>query len=769
MAISVISISLDSSEESVGAFTARVILFGTIPTTIPSIVPTVDSPTIPHIAPTIYTLITTIITYSRFTTYSLDFTCTTWITLPTSCSYLTRASDSCWSTLPHSANYSSSDHFTSDDSLRESSSDSSSESSSEFYSDTSPDSSLRHSSLASSIPRALSYVRFDLLPPRKRIKDYDFVTDFDVSSKEGYVPYIGLAIDVGDSYEPYTKPDIDPDVKEDIDACIAFTDDIATRGTKDYPDLVCAIGSLEVMQKGLDTVMQELYDHMVEIQSAAMSEMISTLERDNMRLKGMLGTTKTEMKNEQQDDNVKANVNNGKGNGNGNGNPNVNNEGVVPVTREFTYQDFLKCQPLNFKGTEGVVGLTRNVIAAELTRLHDAILIANNLMDQKFKGYAVKNAENKAYTVGNNVERKAYVGTLHYYNKCSMHHEGPCTVKCGNCKRVGHMTRDFKAVVAATALRNKKRNNEAKARSYAIGGGGASPDSNVVTGTNGAIKFETKKRKYSSCARHMGEITRKITVVAYNGARETKRRFQELALLYTKMVPNEEDRVEKHIGGLPANIQGNVIAAELTRLHDAIRIANNLMDQKFKGYAENKRRKACVGTLHDYNKYSMHHEGPCTVKCGNWKSVGHMTRDCKVAVVATTLKSPIGNLTGVTCYECGRQGHYRSECPKLRKQNRGNKKGTNEAKARSYAIGGGGSSPDSNVVTGTFLLNNRYASMLFDSGIDRSFVLTIIGFLAQLMYKKQCKQFAHYVGLFLLTGCARLSILMYPVTEAVVL
>ncbi|GJR41960.1 reverse transcriptase domain-containing protein [Tanacetum coccineum] len=31
----------------------------------------------------------------------------------------------------------------------------------------------------------------------------------------------------------------------------------------------------------------------------------------------------------------------------------------VRPTRECTYSDFLKCQPLNFKGTEGVVGLTQ--------------------------------------------------------------------------------------------------------------------------------------------------------------------------------------------------------------------------------------------------------------------------------------------------------------------------------------------------------------------------------------------------------------------------
>ncbi|GJR69247.1 putative reverse transcriptase domain-containing protein [Tanacetum coccineum] len=79
-------------------------------------------------------------------------------------------------------------------------------------------------------------------------------------------------------------------------------------------------------------------------------------------------------------------------------------------------------------------------------------------------------------------------------------------------------------------------------------------------------------------------------------------------------------------------------------------------------------------------------------------------------------------------------GHFRKHCPKLRNQNRGNKTGNkngnktenetrdNEATTRAYAIGGGGTDPNSNVFTGTFLLNNCYASMLFDSGADRSFV-----------------------------------------------
>ncbi|GKF11773.1 hypothetical protein Tco_0049699 [Tanacetum coccineum] len=47
------------------------------------------------------------------------------------------------------------------------------------------------------------------------------------------------------------------------------------------------------------------------------------------------------------------------GNGNRNGNHGMNYEGFMPVARECTFQDFLKCKPHNFSGTEGVVELTR--------------------------------------------------------------------------------------------------------------------------------------------------------------------------------------------------------------------------------------------------------------------------------------------------------------------------------------------------------------------------------------------------------------------------
>nr|GEV07867.1 hypothetical protein [Tanacetum cinerariifolium] len=89
----------------------------------------------------------------------------------------------------------------------------------------------------------------------------------------------------------------------------------------------------------------------------------------------------------------------------------------------------------------------------------------------------------------------------------------------------------------------------------------------------------------------------------------------------------------------------------------------------------------------------------------------------------------VGNQWGIVCYECGRPRHFRKDYPKLKNKNRrnktgnkvGNKTGSNEATAKAYAIGGG-ANPDSNVVTSTFLLNNCYASMLFNSDVDRSFV-----------------------------------------------
>nr|GEV01733.1 putative reverse transcriptase domain-containing protein [Tanacetum cinerariifolium] len=156
----------------------------------------------------------------------------------------------------------------------------------------------------------------------------------------------------------------------------------------------------------------------------------------------------------------------------------------------------------------------------------------------------------------------------------------------------------------------------------------------------------------------------------------------------TRMVPEEEYRIERHVGGLPNNIQGNVMSTEPTRLQDAIQLANSLMDQKLKGYAmknaENKRRL-------EVNQRDNRGQQP-------------------------PFKRP--NVEG--------QGHFRSDCPKLKDQNcgnkAGNKNGVGEERGKAYVLGGGDANPNSNVVKGMFLLNNYYAFVLFDLRADQSFV-----------------------------------------------
>ncbi|GKF74769.1 hypothetical protein Tco_0224213, partial [Tanacetum coccineum] len=69
---------------------------------------------------------------------------------------------------------------------------------------------------------------------------------------------------------------------------------------------------------------------------------------------------------------------------------------------------------------------------------------------------------------------------------------------------------------------------------------------------------------------------------------------------------------------------------------------------------------------------------------------------------------------------------FKRECPKLKNnKNQRNQVGNDRAPAKVYMVGHAGTNPDSNIVMGIFLLNNRYASILFDTGADRSFVSTV--------------------------------------------
>ncbi|GJV63831.1 hypothetical protein Tco_1474659 [Tanacetum coccineum] len=70
-------------------------------------------------------------------------------------------------------------------------------------------------------------------------------------------------------------------------------------------------------------------------------------------------------------------------------------------------------------------------------------------------------------------------------------------------------------------------------------------------------------------------------------------------------------------------------------------------------------KKGYVGSLPYCNKCKLHHAGPCIVRYGNCKRVGHMTRDCKVTLTPNTQRALVGNQPGIVCYECGRPRHFR--------------------------------------------------------------------------------------------------------------
>nr|GEU92641.1 hypothetical protein [Tanacetum cinerariifolium] len=652
MAIFVISISLDSSEESVGTSTARVILFGMIPTNISPIVPTLHqilpAPAgLPH-QPAILVLPEQLILVGQpYCTESNGVL--KMLTARKSVGPLPTHRLA----LRYSADYSSSDHFTLDDSSEDSSSDSLSETSSDSHSDTSSDSSSRHSSLghsisdspcdspiaisvgpsskrrrspttslsvASPVPEALSLEHDDLFLPCKRNRNSHFMTYFEVSSEDGFMPHVHREIargtDVRVEVRTVAEEEVESSakgmIKIEVDRVthLVVSDDTTEPIREDYPHLVTADGYIKRDQGHRIVATSQ--------QTADMSEMISMLEQDNMRIGGMLG---------------------------------VKRQRVDLLWRNMSYAQRDLKQIYRFCFYDRRLRMTQDAIDK---------LIAKHVAEALEACDAAKNP------------------------------------------------------ITETKMENVQKYDNVEANDN--NGSGNGNDNGNLNVNNG----------------EGNDLT------AYN------QRFQELTMLYTKMVLEEEDQ-------------------------DAVRIANNLMDQKLKGYAvkniENKRRfdnksrdnrgqqqpfkrqnvnvqnvarayrvgrfferKAYAGKLPYCNKYRMHHEGPCTVKCGNYKRVSHMTRDCKAAVAATAQRAPVGNQTGVTCYECGRKGHYKSECPKLRNQYHenkiGNKTGNIKAKARAYVIGGGGASPNSNVAMSMFLLNNRDASMLFDSGADRSFVST---------------------------------------------
>nr|GEY68995.1 retrotransposon protein, putative, Ty3-gypsy subclass [Tanacetum cinerariifolium] len=212
-------------------------------------------------------------------------------------------------------------------------------------------------------------------------------------------------------------------------------------------------------------------------------------------------------------------------------------------------------------------------------------------------------------------------------------------------------------------------------------------------------------------------------VVAY------RQRFQELALMCDRMFPEEIDKVERYVDGLPNTIHGSVMTTKPKTMQDAIEFATELMNKKINTWAErqadnkiksddtirknhqqpNKRqnnrrayaagngdRRAYEGPRPLCTKCNYHHNGPCAPKCHKCNQFCHLSRDCRNPPNVNTG----ANLRGNICFECGAQGHFKKECLKLKNNNnRGNQVGNAKAQAKVYAVGKAGANPDNNVVT----------------------------------------------------------------------
>nr|GEX55836.1 putative reverse transcriptase domain-containing protein [Tanacetum cinerariifolium] len=173
----------------------------------------------------------------------------------------------------------------------------------------------------------------------------------------------------------------------------------------------------------------------------------------------------------------------------------------------------------------------------------------------------------------------------------------------------------------------------------------ASSSCAALTWGNGHVRILGHKAAYAmTWVTLKKKMTEKYCPKAYTQC------FQEPALMCTKFLADETKKIDKYISRLPDNINGNVMSARPKTLDETIELANDLMDQKLRTYAErqneNKRKidnnqqqqphkkqnvawaytvglsekKVYIGDLPLCTKCNYHHTGKCTPMCGKCKS-----------------------------------------------------------------------------------------------------------------------------------------------------
>ncbi|GJW65385.1 putative reverse transcriptase domain-containing protein [Tanacetum coccineum] len=250
-------------------------------------------------------------------------------------------------------------------------------------------------------------------------------------------------------------------------------------------------------------------------------------------------------------------------------------------------------------------------------------------------------------------------------------------------------------------------------------------------------------------------------------------RFHELARLVPHLVTPESRMIERYVYGLAPQIRGMVAATEPKTMQKAVQISGALTDEAVRngtikkvekrgnvgepskdrnGRDDNKRTRTVnafattvnpvgrenTGTWPKCTTCNSYHApgGPCRT-CYNCNRPGHLAKDCR-SVPRNVNPVNARNPPVRACYECGSTDHVRPACPRWNRvqgpggnrpnqvvannegQGRGNQ--GNQAKGRAFMLGAEEARQGSNIVTGTFTLNNHFATTLFDSGADHSFV-----------------------------------------------
>ncbi|GJX80955.1 putative reverse transcriptase domain-containing protein [Tanacetum coccineum] len=188
----------------------------------------------------------------------------------------------------------------------------------------------------------------------------------------------------------------------------------------------------------------------------------------------------------------------------------------------------------------------------------------------------------------------------------------------------------------------------------------------------------------------------------------------KLALMCLDLVTPEKKKIERYIQGLPERVKENVTSSKPASLHDAINMARELVEQAIQAKATR------IGESNKRNTSSRTGDKKLPRRILQPQlMVGAMlgTYHGETVVTHTIMVNALQSARDVKDLDIKRlPRHFRNKYP-----NRTNQ--SNEgAHGRAYVMGTENPQQNPNVFTGTFLLNNHYASIVFDSYAEKSFV-----------------------------------------------